>query len=70
MEALEKGPHNFLFDVILNAEVSVDSFFLMSGCLLGFLTFKEMDSLKSRGQDNPSGWGAFWGLYYLHRFLR
>ncbi|XP_064599084.1 nose resistant to fluoxetine protein 6-like [Liolophura sinensis] len=51
----------FTFQGILNATVSVDSFFLLSGLLLAYLTLKEMD--KRQGKLN-------WGLFYFHRFWR
>ena len=41
--------------------VSVDTFFLMSGCLVAYLMFKELD--KSRGNVN-------FPLIYIHRYLR
>ncbi len=55
---MERG---FGFRVILNGYPCVDSFFLLSGCLLGFLTFKELD--RTKGRLNVL-------LFYLHRYLR
>ncbi len=48
----------FLFRVIRNPWVAVDSFLLLSGCLLAYLTFKELDRCKGR-LNVP--------LFYLHR---
>ena len=36
---------NKAFDVIANGFSSVDSFFVVGGCLLAFLTLKELDNL-------------------------
>ncbi len=47
--------------VLLNGYVCVDSFLVISGCLLGYLTFKELD--KTNGRLN-------WIMFYLHRYLR
>lgn len=46
---------------ILNALVSVDSFFTISGLLLSYLVLKEMK--KKEGKLN-------WGMFYFHRFWR
>lgn len=51
----------FGYRVILNGFVSVDSFFVLSGLLVGYLTFKELD--KSKGRLNIP-------MYYIHRYLR
>ena len=52
---------SFLFRVIMNAFPSVDSFFIMSGCLLSYLTLKEMD--KTKGWLNVP-------MFYIHRYIR
>ena len=52
---------NFWFQVIDNAFVSVDTFFLLSACLVCYLTMKELD--KTKGKINVP-------LYYIHRYLR
>nr|XP_022323723.1 nose resistant to fluoxetine protein 6-like [Crassostrea virginica] len=49
------------FQAIANALVSVDSFFALSGFLLAYLTFKEME--KRDGKIN-------WIMFYFHRFWR
>ena len=46
---------------INNIIVSVDSFFLIGGCLLGYLTFKDMD--RTEGRFNIV-------LFYVHRYIR
>ena len=51
----------FEFQAVNNAFVSVDTFFLMSGCLVSYLMFKEMD--KTRGRIN-------FLVMYIHRYLR
>eukprot|EP00095_Tigriopus_kingsejongensis_P002500 maker-scaffold64_size435223-snap-gene-2.28 protein:Tk02500 transcript:maker-scaffold64_size435223-snap-gene-2.28-mRNA-1 annotation:"hypothetical protein DAPPUDRAFT_60562" len=51
----------FLFRTVLNGFVCVDSFFLLSGILTAYLTFKELD--KTHGRLNVP-------LFYLHRYLR
>lgn len=48
-------------ETIVNATVSVDSFFLMSGLLISYLLLKELD--RNSGKFNL-------GLLYLHRYLR
>jgi len=49
------------FEAIANALPSVDSFFLFSGLLVGYLTFKELDRCK--GKFNLI-------MYYVHRYIR
>jgi len=46
---------------IVNASVSVDTFFLLSGLLASYLLLRELD--RNKGKFNV-------GLYYLHRYLR
>ena len=52
---------SYLFQVVTNAFPSVDTFFLLSGCLLTFLTLKELD--KTKGRIN-------WIMFIVHRYLR
>ncbi len=47
--------------VVFNGNVAVDSFFVLSACLLTYLTFNEMD--KTGGRFNIP-------LFYLHRYIR
>jgi len=51
----------FGFRPLLNGYPSVDSFFVIGGILLGYLTFKELD--KTNGFLNVP-------LFYLHRYMR
>ena len=51
----------FEFQAVNNAFVSVDTFFLMSGCLVSYLMLKELD--KTRGRVN-------FLVMYIHRYLR
>jgi peptidoglycan/LPS O-acetylase OafA/YrhL len=46
---------------ILNATVSVDTFFLISGMLVSFLLMKELE--QNKGKFNVI-------LFYVHRYLR
>ncbi|OWF53651.1 nose resistant to fluoxetine protein 6-like [Mizuhopecten yessoensis] len=49
------------FQAIINALVSVDTFFALSGLLVSYLFMREME--KTKGKMN-------WGLFYFHRFWR
>ena len=46
---------------ILNGFPSVDSFFLISGVLLAYLTLKELEKTKGR---------VSLPIFYIHRYLR
>ena len=59
--------NSVLYRAILNGYVSVDSFFIMGGCLLAYLTMKEMD--KTKGWLNERGWVNI-PMFYVHRYLR
>lgn len=48
-------------ETIINATVSVDSFFLMSGLLVSYLLLRELD--RTEGKFNLL-------LFYVHRYLR
>ena len=52
---------NGWFQAITNAYLSVDTFFLLSACLVCYLTMKELD--KTKGTINVP-------LFYIHRYLR
>lgn len=54
---------SFALQAVANGFPSVDSFFLLSGCLLAYLTLKELDKVKGGGI-------AFWITFYIHRYLR
>lgn len=56
---------NFSMQFISNGYVSVDSFFLISGTLLSYLTLKELDKIKGRVWTP-----IFWPMFYIHRYLR
>ncbi|XP_032220153.2 nose resistant to fluoxetine protein 6 isoform X3 [Nematostella vectensis] len=56
-----KVVQRFSFQVILNATVSVDSFFFLSGLLVAYLSMRHMD--KTNGRLNLF-------KYYFHRFWR
>ena len=49
------------FRGVYNGLVSVDSFFVMGGLLLSYLTFKELD--KAKGWINLP-------MVYIHRYIR
>ena len=51
----------FEAQAVLNAFVSVDTFFLMSGCLISYLMLKELE--KTKGRIN-------FLVMYIHRYLR
>ena len=53
--------NSFWFQAVDNAYASVDTFFLMSGCLVTYLMLKELDKVK--GNIN-------FLLLYVHRYLR
>eukprot|EP00013_Stygamoeba_regulata_P005333 CAMPEP_0177631156 /NCGR_PEP_ID=MMETSP0447-20121125/1596_1 /TAXON_ID=0 /ORGANISM="Stygamoeba regulata, Strain BSH-02190019" /LENGTH=583 /DNA_ID=CAMNT_0019132615 /DNA_START=161 /DNA_END=1912 /DNA_ORIENTATION=+ len=50
------------FQLILNATYSVDTFFLLSGFLVGYFLLKDVQKKAVAGVS--------WGLFYMHRFLR
>ena len=60
-ELLRLTQANGWFQAIDNAFVSVDTFFLLSACLVSYLTLKELD--KHKGKINVP-------LFYIHRYLR
>lgn len=58
-------PKYFFFEIVNNATVAVDSFFVLSGFLLAYLFLKRAadkpEQLKSPG---------FWLMFYIHRIFR
>jgi len=56
--SLQEG---FLYRIVPNALPSVDSFFIIGGCLLTYLKFKELD--RTEGKLNIP-------LFFLHRYIR
>jgi hypothetical protein len=61
-----QGPTNFLFNVIRNALLSVDSFFFMSALLTAYIGLKEMDAVRKRN----ASWITFWTMFFVHRYIR
>uniref|UniRef100_A0A7M5UX50 Nose resistant-to-fluoxetine protein N-terminal domain-containing protein n=2 Tax=Clytia hemisphaerica TaxID=252671 RepID=A0A7M5UX50_9CNID len=59
--AMSKLATEWSYQVINNSFVSVDSFFLLSGLLVSYLSWKRMD--KTNGKINLP-------MFYIHRFLR
>ena len=57
---------SFLFEVILTAVPSVDSFFMMSGTLTTYIFLKELD----KAGKNPIKHTVTLVMFYLHRYLR
>ncbi|XP_053380228.1 nose resistant to fluoxetine protein 6-like [Mercenaria mercenaria] len=53
----------FTFQAIMNATVSVDTFFVLSGLLVSYLSLREM---KKRGAPLKFNWL----LFYFHRYWR
>ena len=58
---LYTGELGIAFEAIAHAEPSVDSFFLFSGLLVSFLTFKELD--RTDGKIKLV-------MFYVHRYIR
>ena len=50
-----------LFRVVLNGYSCIDSFYLLSGMLVAYLSFRELD--RTNGRIN-------WILFYFHRYVR
>jgi len=59
---------DFWFQCVINATVSVDTFFLLSGLLGGYLLLKEID--KKDGPVLKKLLSVKWWLFYFHRFWR
>ncbi|XP_067661103.1 nose resistant to fluoxetine protein 6-like [Haliotis asinina] len=58
---LQESVSRWTFHTIVNALVSVDTFFTLSGLLVAYLAMKELK--KGRGKLN-------WAMFYFHRFWR
>lgn len=56
----------FAFQVIFNATVSVDTFFVLSGILSAYLLFKNL----AKGSQNPASFFKSVPIMYLHRYIR
>uniref|UniRef100_A0A914UHU8 Nose resistant-to-fluoxetine protein N-terminal domain-containing protein n=1 Tax=Plectus sambesii TaxID=2011161 RepID=A0A914UHU8_9BILA len=63
--AMQDLPHQLDTLTITNAYFSVDSFFFLSGLLLGFLFFKEISK-----HPNLFKKPSTWIMFYVHRYLR
>ena len=50
------------YDVINNAHLPPDTFFTLSGILLGYTTIKKMQRVGT--------WKIKWGRFYVHRYMR
>ena len=60
-EVFQTVPTRFLFQIVVNAFFAVDSFFVLSGLLLSFLSMKEIEQRQ----------GKFPFIsFYVHRLLR
>ena len=52
---------NYWFQAVTNGYVCLDTFFFMTGLLLAYLSFKELD--KTQGKMNII-------MFYVHRYIR
>ena len=57
--------NTYSMQAITNSFVTVDTFFLISGTLMAYLTFKEFDKIKGNVWTP-----VFWPMFYIHRYLR
>uniref|UniRef100_A0A1I7SXM4 NRF domain-containing protein n=1 Tax=Caenorhabditis tropicalis TaxID=1561998 RepID=A0A1I7SXM4_9PELO len=64
LEPVINFPKHFWNHLLLNAFVSVDTFFVLSGIVVAYLFFKMKPNRKTI--SNP----VTWILFYLHRYLR
>ncbi|XP_071507526.1 O-acyltransferase like protein-like [Diadema antillarum] len=53
--------HLFIYQPMVQGSISVDTFFVLSGCLVTYLTLKKMKAKNGK---------VGWGMFYLHRYLR
>lgn len=60
----------FLNQAIANAYYSVDTFFLISGLLMGYLWFKDAKTAKATRKPMRVLGANRWALFYLHRWIR
>ncbi|XP_035683620.1 nose resistant to fluoxetine protein 6-like [Branchiostoma floridae] len=63
LEAFETV-QTFTFQAIMNATVSVDTFFFLSGLLMSYLLLKQIGKRKENGKSVP------YGMLYFHRYWR
>ena len=64
-DVLDVNKHGFFFQAILQAVFAVDTFFLLSGCLLAYTFFPLI-----RKQPEALNSCKFWASFYLHRIWR
>jgi peptidoglycan/LPS O-acetylase OafA/YrhL len=64
--SLLRIPRDPGFQLVDNATLSADTFFVLSGALVSFLWFKEMGFSKGQKLKSP----RFWLWFYAHRILR
>ncbi|GFU45895.1 nose resistant to fluoxetine protein 6 [Nephila pilipes] len=60
-EAIQQAPKDFLSQILANGTLAVDTFFVISGLLVTYVTLKLL--AKSKGKVN-------WIYFYIHRYLR
>ena len=63
--SLQNSFEAYSMQAITNGFPSVDSFFLVSGTLMAYLTLKEFDRIKGNVWTP-----VFWPMFYIHRYLR
>ena len=62
---------NIEFQVILHGVYAVDTFLVLGGFLLGYLTLRRLDKIDFSTGGSPTGrMVKFFGKMYLHRYLR
>ena len=67
IDDFNRNPASLALEPIYGFNFSVDTFFFMSGCLVAYITFQQLDALK----DSSTGeWLKYWSLFYLHRLWR
>ena len=56
-------PKGFLFQIVLNASLAIETFFFLGGVLVTYTTLKKMKSLPKWKARN-------WIAFYVHRYVR
>jgi len=65
-EIIDQSARKFSFQIVMGAELAVDSFFLLSGLLVCYMIMKQFDKC-----GGPRGMGVFgWVHFYVHRWWR
>lgn len=57
-----KAPKTFLFQIVLNASLAIETFFFLSGLLVSLTTLKKLSTSKWHKSN--------WVVFYIHRFIR